>query len=380
MNEIMNNQLYIPYNSVLFTDLSLLRSNVRSILDSLPTGIRLIPVLKDDAYGLGLERIASVLCEFPEIKTFAVADVSEGILLRQLTCSHEILVMSSVLPFQAESVVHWSLTASAGRLGLVSLLSKEAEKQGKKVKIHIAVDTGLHRTGVEPGAPLQTLLDEILAAGSTVIVSGCFSHIYDGDCAEVCEQSFRLFSDAVSQIEAAGICPGTRHLLASSSYEGHPEYAMDAVRIGRRLYMDHPTRPDGGVCEISSWRCYISSISTRKAGDKVGYGGKVIIRKDSKLATLSVGYGDGLNCELGKTHAPVLVSGKRCPLLFTMMDQSVADVTGTDCHVGDEVTVFGYDGKGNCLPSQEIALMIGDNEGCGLTSALSSRVHRAYIQ
>ena len=96
------------------------------------------------------------------------------------------------------------------------------------------------------------------------------------------------------------------------------------------------------------------------------------------MATIGVGYGDGLNEALAACHAPVLVHGKRCPLLACCMDQSFVDVTGLDVQVGDEVTLFGCDREGNILSSQEVANLIGDNEGCGLTSALSSRVARLY--
>lgn len=379
VNEYLHKIMDIPYNSVLYTDLDVLRDNVRSILRSLPNGCRLVPVLKDDAYGLGLEKIAGVLCEFPEITSFAVADVSEGILLRQIATQHEILIMSCALPFQLEAIVKWNLTAAAGRTGFVKELAEEARRQEKTARIQIAVDTGLHRIGLESGAPLQALLDEILSEKESIIVSGCFSHVSDGDSSLICGEAYSRFSRAVEQIAASGIQPGTRHLLASSSFEGHPEYAMDAVRLGRRLYMDHPTRPNGGVNEVSSWKCFISSLNDRNAGERLGYGGKTVLSRDSRVATISVGYGDGLNAELAAVHAPVLISGKRCPILFIMMDQAVVDVTGVDCRIGDSVTIFGWDENGASLPSQELALMIGDNEGCGLTSALSSRVAREYL-
>ena len=97
------------------------------------------------------------------------------------------------------------------------------------------------------------------------------------------------------------------------------------------------------------------------------------------IATVGVGYGDGLNQELFRVGASVLVDGRCCGLLACCMDQCMIDVTGIDCRVGDEVTFFGYDGKGGFLSSQDVASLINNNEGCGLTSALSPRVARVYM-
>mgnify|MGYP000850126752 FL=1 len=119
-------------------------------------------------------------------------------------------------------------------------------------------------------------------------------------------------------------------------------------------------------------------VHPRRAGEQIGYGGAVTLAHDALIATVGVGYGDGLNPALASAKAPVLIGGKRCTLLACCMDQCLIDVTGTDCRPGDEVVFFGYDRFGNCLPSQEVALLIGGDEGCGLTAALSPRVVRAY--
>ena len=169
-----------------------------------------------------------------------------------------------------------------------------------------------------------------------------------------------------------------RHVSGSESTEFHPQYSLDAARVGRRLYMDHPVKPLGGIREAVSWRSYITHVELRHAGDTLGYGGKLHLPADTLVATIGIGYGDGLNEALAACHAPVLVHGKRCPLLACWMDQSFVDVTGLAVQVGDEVMLFGYDREGNLLSSQEVANLIGDNEGCGLTSALSSRVARLY--
>ena len=100
-------------------------------------------------------------------------------------------------------------------------------------------------------------------------------------------------------------------------------------------------------------------VHPRRAGEQIGYGGAVTLAHDALIATVGVGYGDGLNPPLASAKAPVLIGRKRCTLLACCMDQCLIDVTGTDCRPGDKVVFFGYDRFGNCLPSQEVALLIG---------------------
>lgn len=112
----------------------------------------------------------------------------------------------------------------------------------------------------------------------------------------------------------------------------------------------------------------------------MGYNGAYRVERDTAVATIGVGYGDGLNPEIVQKHGPVLVCGQKVPLLACCMDQAMIDVTGLPCHVDDEVTLFGWDRKGHFISSQEISKLAGDNEGCGLTSALTSRVARIYYK
>ena len=182
----------------------------------------------------------------------------------------------------------------------------------------------------------------------------------------------------LSQLEAGGMEIPFRHISASAASEYFPEYRLDGVRIGRRLYMDHPTEPLGTIGEVASWRTWVTNLRKLKAGDALGYGGHVRMERDGTVATIAVGYGDGLSPELVGANGPVLIRGRRVPMLACCMDQTIVDVTGLDCRVDDEVTLYGYDRAGNFLSAQEVSLLIGDDEGCGLTSLLSGRVARVY--
>lgn len=373
----MQNAMNIMNNSYLHIDMNIFRKNMNTLLASLPAGVQLIPVLKDDAYGLGLGRMAAAAAEFDAVRRIAVAHVSEGLALRQQGFEKDILVLGSALPFQLPAAVAARLELAAGSAEFVSALDAAAAQAGRRARVHVKIDTGLHRIGAEPGDELDALAEALRRAGHVDAV-GIFSHFADTDNEAASRAQYARFMQGTAQLEQAGFKGLLRHICSSASYEQYPEYALDAVRIGRALYMDSPDGVSHGIEEAVTWRSYITAVKQRRAGDSLGYGGAYRLAHDANIATIGVGYGDGLNEALCRVHADVLIGGKRCALLACCMDQCFADVTGIDCAPGDEVTFFGHDGLGNFLPSQEVAALIGSDEGCGLTSALSPRVARIY--
>ena len=373
----MQNAMNIMNNSYLHIDMNIFRKNMNTLLASLPAGVQLIPVLKDDAYGLGLGRMAAAAAEFDAVRRVAVAHVSEGLALRQQGFEKDILVLGSALPFQLPAAVAAGLELAAGSAEFVSALDTAAAQAGRRARVHVKIDTGLHRIGAEPGDELAALAEALRRAGHIDAV-GVFSHFADTDNEAASHAQYACFMQGTAQLEQAGFKGLLRHICSSASYEQYPEYALDAVRIGRALYMDSPDGMSHGIEEAVTWRSYITAVKQRRAGDSLGYGGAYRLAHDANIATIGVGYGDGLNEALCRVHADVLIGGKRCALLVCCMDQCFADVTGIDCVPGDEVTFFGHDGLGNFLPSQEVAALIGSDEGCGLTSALSPRVARIY--
>ncbi len=376
MNEKMNIQ---NHNSYLLVDLGAVRENARAIISSLGAGTELIPVLKDDAYGLGIIPVASTLCELPEIRTLAVAHVCEGLALRAAGIDRELLVMGASLPFQLGASVEAGLTLACSRRGFLLELSAAAERCGKRAKTQIKIDTGLHRIGLELDE-LDMLLEEYAACAGNVEITGAFSHFSNIADNVLNDREFALFLHAVERLRSGGVALPTVHMACSASSERCRQYNLDAVRCGRRLYMERPDWQTGAIREAASWRAFITQVKQRRAGESVGYGGAVTLERDSLVATVGVGYGDGLNLDLFRIHAPVLAGGKECPMLACCMDQCMIDVTGTDCRVGDEITFFGYDAEGKFLSSQRVAAMVNSNEGCGLTSALSPRVVRVYAK
>lgn len=373
----MNNKMHIMNNSYLYVDMGILRENVEKIASSLPADCNIIPVLKDDAYGLGLCSVAAVLAESDRVQCFAVAHVSEGLALRASGIGKDILVMGAPLPFQLESAILTKLTLCAASAEAARLIDECAGRLGMEARIQIKLDIGLHRIGVDCGEELDGFI-EALKGLNNLRCGGVFSHFSHAGNDELCAEQFEIFEKGIAKLDAAGISTHPRHISCSASSELYPRYAMDAVRLGRRLYMDNPDSPRGDVKELASWRSYVTSVKERRAGDSLGYGSEFFLGHDATVATVGVGYGDGLDLRLFEKGESVLINGKPCTLLRCCMDQCMVDVSGADCGVGDEVTFFGYDGKGGYISAQELAMRIGANEGCALTSALSTRVARVY--
>lgn len=227
---------------------------------------------------------------------------------------------------------------------------------------------------------LKAELENIKAACDTITVTGTFSHFTELiGCDANADKQYELLISATEMLKVSGIDCGVRHICASAGYEYYPQYALDAVRLGRRLYYDNVENYEKSeLKEPASWRAAITDIRLRKKGETIGYGGDYVLKRDSTIAIVGVGYGD---CELFralvKVSAPVLVGGKRAKLISCCMDQCFIDISGIDCKTGDEVTFFGYDKDGCLLPGQYVASLI-DDEACSLTAALGNRVLRIY--
>ena len=360
------------YSSTLYVDMNIFDNNIQ-ILTGRHKAV--IPVLKSDAYGLGLLPVARALLKHPGVKMLAVAQVLEGAMLRQAGIDREILVLGGTLPRQWEAAADLGLTLTVTRPGMIT----ELNKLGKHIKVHLKIETGLNRNGIRPGEELAGVMEE-LRSSSYVNLTGTYSHFAAAEAPDEdrCAAQKAEFDRALHQLEEAGIRPGLRHMSNSAAAEWMHTAEYDAVRIGRGLYMDAQDRPLGSIREVASWRAAIVGIRRYPAGTRLGYGQGIVLQKDTRVAMVNVGYGDGLNHRVAN-GGPALVNGQTARFLGCCMDQSFLDVGDIPCQTGDDVTLFGYDGTGNFLPSQEVARLC-DDEGCGLTAALGHRVARIYIE
>ena len=359
------------YSSALYVDVNILSENMH-ILSQRHKCV--IPVLKSDAYGLGLVPVARILEKNPAVRMMAVAQVLEGATLREAGIKTEILVLGGTLPRQWVAAAELGLTLTVTRPGMVA----ELDAMGKPINVHLKIETGLNRNGVRPGEELTGVIDE-LKNSSYVNLTGTYSHFAAAESrnAPWCLAQKEKFDQALAQLAKAGIQPGLRHMSNSAAAEWMAEAEYDAVRVGRGLYMDAQDDPVGDIREVASWRAGIVGLRQLPAGSRLGYGRGIVLEQDTHVAIVNVGYGDGLNHRVA-SGGPVLIGGKQATLLGCCMDQCFVDVGEIPCEIGSEVTLYGCDAEGNYLSSQQVARLC-DDEGCGLTAALGSRVARVYL-
>lgn len=362
-------------NAVLKINLSAVRQNIRTCSDRLGAAA-IIPVLKADAYGLGLVPLAKAMETLPEVACFAVAQVKEGLLLRESGIQKDILILGEALPAQIEAAVSANLTLTAGRVSDAEAIDRAAKLLGKTACIHLKFDTGLHRIGLEKTDFYA--MTEALSQAERVRVTGAYSHFANTDDAALCKKQYASFLEACADFEASGIRIPFRHICDSAASERYPQYALDAARLGRRLAWDAPGSTDGSIREAATLQAVVLDVRSRKAGERLGYGDGITLARDAEIAVLGIGYGDGLDPRMAERNLPVLLHGKRCPMLVCFMDQTLADVTGLGVSTGDTATLLGFDETGAFLSGQAQALLAGANEGCALTTALTGRVERVY--
>ena len=373
------------YNSYVEIDCERICMNIRSIRAQAGALTEVIPVLKCDAYGLGAGVIAREIAKGTDVRTFAVAQVGEAAALRVEGIRQEILVLAGVPEELIAPAVEKDIQLTVYSAAFASSVIREAQRQGKRAGIQIKIETGLNRLGVRPGEELAELL-ALLKGQSCVKIKGVYSHFIDGEMMDspLALAQFSRFEQALEQIRDEGIEVPLRHMCNSGASDWYREALLDGMRIGRRLYMDsqrpRPAGSSGAVEEAASWRTRIVNLRLVQPGETVGYDEAFRATAPTMVAVVAVGYGDGLDERLAGTQAPVLVTGAgaEARYLCICMDQSMIDVSGIDCRVGDEVTLWGRTSGGAFLSAQRVGAAIG-HEGVYFYSRLSHRVQRVYI-
>ena len=375
------------YNSVFTVDLSVICGNYQRIAGA--CGTTVMPVLKSNAYGHGLSEVALALWDAFRVKTFAVAQVSEGVALREAGISSDILLLSGAPRHLLGAALDYGLIPTVFSQEEVAALESAAGERGlRDCAVHIKIETGLRRIGVRPGPELEAMAAALKQAGR-LRLAGTYSHLISGEIMDeaLADKQFSLYMHAVAQLRALGLEPGMLHFCNSGGAAWYQKGYLDAVRIGRGLYMGDPETlrgapyfVDGRLApEAGTWQCTVTCVNTVKKGEGIGYGHRLRAQRDMRLAILCVGYGDGLHMELAARGCPVLIGGNRARLMGACMDQSYVDVTDIPCRAGDEAVLFGASSQGFRLPSQELAAAVED-EGVLLTNGLTQRVERVWTK
>lgn len=362
-------------------DLDAIYQNAAAAKALLKPGTRLMAVIKADGYGHGAVPLAEVLD--PLADAYGVAIVEEGIELRQAGVTKPILILGYTPESQYIPMLEYDIMGTVYTKEMALALSQTACLLGKEAKVHIKLDTGMSRIGFLPS---QESLQEIrnIAAMPGLQIDGCFTHFARMDETDKtrAKEQFRRFLDFTAQIEAAGIPLPVKHASNSAGIIEMPEVNLDMVRDGICLYGLYPseevTQRRLPLMPAMQWKARVSYVKTLPAGVEIGYGGTYTTKRETRLATIPVGYADGYPRSLSN-RGSVLIHGQKAPVLGRVcMDQFMVDVTEiSDVKEGTIATLFGRDGDA-FLPVEEVAELAGSFQ-YEFVCDVGKRVPRVYF-
>ncbi|HEU4480646.1 MAG TPA: alanine racemase [Actinomycetota bacterium] len=359
-------------------DLDALRHNIRT-LDALAPRAELMGVVKGYAYGHGNPASAEAMIE-AGARRLGVARVAEALHLRAAGIEAPIHVFSEPPPAAAPSFVAEGLTATVYTRSFAEALSDAASAAGRRVPVHVKLDTGMHRVGLQGDDVPEAA--RYLRDLPGIEVEGAWSHLAVADTPghPFNVQQLDLFLRLVADIEAQGIQLRYRHIANSAATLSFPEAHLDIVRCGIAAYGLWPGEDLVGTAPlrpVMALRARISMVKTVPRGDALSYGLSYEMPDTNRVVTVSAGYADGYDRRLSG-RADVSIRGKRHRVSGTVcMDQFMVDVGEADLEVGDVVTLLGSD-DGDAISAEELARLIG-TINYEVATRIPSRVPRIYL-
>ena len=330
-------------------DLSALDRNLKLIRSALPAHIQYVAVVKADAYGHGMAQTVTRLMHCGA-DLFAVANVLEGAAIREIGSGWPILVLSSILPEEDKQITEYNLIPTLSTVDEVERFSILGKQVKRKIPVHLKIDTGLGRLGVwhEHAPDLYNLIQE----KPDLSLEGIYTHFSSADSdPEFTHEQRKLFLKTLDRL------PGIdtkRLLIHADNSAGLESFKRDqpfnAVRVGLLQFGVLPY-PDSLLSRVRvepvfSFHSRIGLVKDLPAGTGISYGRTHILTRDSRIAVITAGYGDGVPTTMSNKGS-VLIHGKRCRILGRVtMDQTVVDITGLeDTQIGDFVTFIGRQGN-----------------------------------
>jgi len=352
--------------------LATVRENLKKLAALAGGASHVLFVVKANAYGHGAVRLARMAQDEKLCGFFGVSSIEEGITLRHNGITLPILVLGSLYPFTVfrEALAN-DLSITVASLDAARKLSEIAKEAGVVAKCHVKVDTGMGRIGSRrPGA---VAIAEYLDKSPHTSIEGIYTHLSSVETdTQYTHMQLRYFADTIKDCTERGIELGIKHAASSAAAVLHPESRFDMIRPGIAAY--------GNMDEFSpalQLKSRIVFLKDMRAGSSVSYGRSFRCRRQTRLATIPIGYADGYMRCLSNT-ADLLIGGKRCRIVGNItMDMLMADVTHVpEAAVGDEVVLIGRQGDDE-ITAGDLALLAGTIPYETLT-AVSTRVPRIY--
>ena len=374
------------------------RHNLRSIKSLIGPDVGTMAIIKADAYGHGAIQCARAAIK-EQVDYIGVGIIQEGIELRENGITSPILILGGIYPNEIEDLIKYNLSTSLSNSVIASAISKKAEQANKSVGVHIKIDTGMGRLGVQPDA-FTDLVENVISC-KNLKIEGFFTHLSSADeeDLETTHHQVSIFSDLLQRLPATNfskMISANKHILFHSANTAgllrFPESRFNLVRPGISLFGSFPSPTIASVFDsltnenkatklrpVMNWKTKIIQIQTLRKGVPISYGGRYVTKNDgTRIATIPVGYADGLSRQLSN-NMELLVKETRVKQVGTIcMDMCLIDVTSLpDVKMGDEVVIFGSQGNGQ-IKVEELATK-ADTIPYEILCGVGKRVPRIYI-
>jgi alanine racemase len=365
-------------------DLDAITANTRAVA-ALVAPAEVCAVVKANGYGHGADDAARAALRGGATR-LGVALAEEGVALRKAGIEAPVLLLSQPSAAAMADVVRYDLTPTLYSARAISALAAAAKRRDVIVPVHVKVDTGMHRVGAEP--ELAVALAVQIAQTPGIDLEGFYTHLAvseDMQRVDVTDAALDTFDAAVEKLAAQGVTPRLLHAANSGGAIGHPRSRYDMVRVGIALYW-YPPGPDLAariaLTPVLQLKARVTHVQHLAAGEGISYGLRYVTERPTVIATLPLGYADGVPRALAASGASVLIGGKRCPIAgMITMDQLMVDC-GPESTVepGDEVVLLGTQGD-EAITAEDWAQRLGTISYevlCGIGPRVPRRVHGAH--
>ena len=370
-------------------NLSHVANNIRVVRGMVTEGTRVMAVVKANGYGHGIYEISQVAVD-AGADWLGVATVMEGVFLRRWGITLPILVLSPVFEEEFESIILNNLVCTVFRLDVAERLSYVAGYLEKRARVHIKIDTGMNRVGYNAQsheAAAQSAREILkIARLPGIEVEGAYTHLAASDANPgFTLEQFAWFKHILGIIEDDGLHIPIRHISNSGGILGYRELDMDMVRAGVLTYGLAPNSLKEGALQLAkigflpalTLKSRVAHVKTVRAGQSVGYSRNFVAKSDIQVATVPLGYGDGVSRHLSNSGR-VLLNGQICDIIGNVcMDQFMVNATGADAKLRDEVVLIGEDLKER-IWAEDVAAWQG-SINYEVATGISERVPRFYV-
>ena len=341
---------------------------------------KMMPILKANAYGHGLVRVAQL---YEELKAdyLGVAVVEEGILLREMGIKMPILVLGGVWGNQIPLFLRNDLAITASSIDKLKQIDDTSLKMKIKAKVHLKIDTGMERLGVHHYNAEKFL--ETAYSCKNIVIDGIYSHFANSEAEDLSHTrlQFERFQEVLNYFDKHSIKQPIRHISNSGGILQLPEANLDMIRPGIMLFGVYPSKSIKKTVVVKpamTWKSLVVYFKVIKAGNAVGYGLTWKPDHNIRAITVPVGYGDGYFRSMSH-KAKVLLNGKLYSVIGNIsMDQIVVNIENDSAYNGDEIILLGNDGK-NSITAEDLAEWAGTIPYEILTN-INTRVPRIYLE